>query len=65
MAMVKKTERESPEEILEQGNIYFVYRPKVRPEGEDEREHEDIAAEDSARCRTSTSSSSRKAVNSG
>ncbi|MGH6898643.1 MAG: hypothetical protein ACREJ5_19160 [Geminicoccaceae bacterium] len=42
--MVKKTERGSPQEIVEQGDIYFVYRPKVRPE--DESEREDVAAED-------------------
>jgi hypothetical protein len=40
--MVKNTdEREAPE-VLEQGHIYFIYRPKVCSPGEDE----DIAAED-------------------
>ena len=40
--MVKKTdEREAPE-VLEQGYIYFTYRPKVRSPDEEE----DIAAED-------------------
>jgi hypothetical protein len=34
--MAKKTEPESSQEILEQGNIYFLYRPKVRAEDEGE-----------------------------
>jgi hypothetical protein len=33
--MAKKTEPESSQEILEQGDIYFLYRPKVRAEDED------------------------------
>ena len=44
--MVKKTEPESSQEILEQGHIYFLYRPKVRAAGEAERDNEDVAAED-------------------
>jgi hypothetical protein len=39
--MAKKTEKDDANDILEQGNIYFLYRPKVRGEGE---EHE-VAAE--------------------
>lgn len=32
--MVRKTEQDSPYEIIEQGNIYFLYRPKVHePDG--------------------------------
>ena len=44
--MAKKTESESPQDILEQGDIYFLYRPKVRAEGEDEGEKEEAAAGD-------------------
>jgi hypothetical protein len=44
--MVEKTESESPQEILEQGNIYFLYRPKVRPEGESKDGNGEAAAED-------------------
>jgi hypothetical protein len=44
--MVKKTDPDSAQEILEQGNIYFLYRPKVRSEGDDERQKEQVAAED-------------------
>jgi hypothetical protein len=44
--MVKKTGSEAPQEILEQGNIYFLYRPKVRPKGEDEGEKGEATAED-------------------
>jgi hypothetical protein len=33
--MAKATDQDAPE-VLEEGDIYFVYRPKVRPEGEDE-----------------------------
>jgi hypothetical protein len=44
--MVKKTKQDEESEILEQGNIYFVYRPKVRSEGEDEGDEGDVAAED-------------------
>ena len=44
--MVRKTESEAPQDILEQGNIYFLYRPKVRPEGEDQGENGEAAAED-------------------
>jgi hypothetical protein len=44
--MAKKTEPESPQEILEQGNIYFLYRPKVRSEGESEGGNREAAAED-------------------
>ena len=40
--MVKKTESEAPQEILEQGDIYFLYRPKVRAGGENGK----AAAED-------------------
>jgi hypothetical protein len=32
--MVKTTEQDAPQVILEQGDIYFAYRPKVRPDGE-------------------------------
>jgi len=42
--MVKKTEPETSQEILEQGNIYFLYRPKVR--GEEEAQREETAVED-------------------
>jgi hypothetical protein len=45
MARASDTKRESPRDILEQGDIYFVYRPKVRSEEEDERA-EGPAAED-------------------
>src|SRR5919106_341129 len=45
-AMVKKTEPEAPQEILEQGNIYFLYRPKVRSEGESKGGNGEVAAED-------------------
>ena len=38
--MVKKTEPESPQEILEQGHIYFLYRPKVHAADEDASEEE-------------------------
>jgi hypothetical protein len=44
--MVKKTEPEAPQAILEQGNIYFLYRPKVRAEDEVDGEQEDVAAGD-------------------
>jgi hypothetical protein len=40
--MVKSTEEDTPQEILEEGHIYFAYRPKVRAEGEEE----EVAAED-------------------
>lgn len=43
--MARKTEQDQSSEILEQGNIYFLYRPKVRAEGEvepGERAAEDI-----------------------
>jgi hypothetical protein len=41
--MAKKTEPEPPQEILEQGNIYFLYRPKVRAEeGDEDAEVEDL-----------------------
>jgi hypothetical protein len=43
-AMVKSTEPEASPEILEQGDIYFLYRPKVR--GEEEAMGEQPAAED-------------------
>jgi hypothetical protein len=39
--MAKKTEKDDASEILEQGNIYFLYRPTVRGEGEEE----EVAAE--------------------
>jgi hypothetical protein len=42
--MAKKTDSDSGPEILEQGNIYFLYRPKVHSEGEDEGEREEAAA---------------------
>jgi hypothetical protein len=42
--MVRKTESEAPQEIVEQGDIYFLYRPKVR--GQEEAEGEETAAED-------------------
>lgn len=45
--MVQKTKSESAQEILEQGNIYFLYRPKVRSE-EEESENGATAAEDIA-----------------
>ncbi len=32
--MAKSSERDGAPEILEQGDIYFIYRPEVRPEGE-------------------------------
>ena len=44
--MAKKTEPKAAPEILEQGDIYFLYRPKVRPEGADEGEKGEPAAED-------------------
>lgn len=44
--MVRKTEQDQSSEILEEGNIYFLYRPKVHPEGEHEGEKESVAAED-------------------
>jgi hypothetical protein len=44
--MVKKTESEALQEILEQGNIYFLYRPKVRSEDESKGGNGDAAAED-------------------
>ena len=44
--MVKKIESEAPQEILEQGDIYFLYRPKVRAEDEAEGEKQEAAAED-------------------
>ncbi len=39
--MAETTEQDAAQEILEEGDIYFVYRPKVRPEGDDE----EVAAE--------------------
>ena len=42
--MVAKSEQDRSTEILEQGNIYFLYRPKVRPENEAERAQ--VGAED-------------------
>jgi hypothetical protein len=39
--MAEKTEQDDAHEVLEEGDIYFLYRPKVRPEGEDE----EVAAE--------------------
>jgi hypothetical protein len=42
--MGKKTEKDDASEILEQGNIYFLYRPKVR--GEEEAQREETAVED-------------------
>jgi hypothetical protein len=44
--MAQKTDSDSGPEILEQGNIYFLYRPKVRPAGEDDDGDREIAAED-------------------
>jgi hypothetical protein len=44
--MAQKTDSDSGPEILEQGNIYFLYRPKVRPAGEDQGDEEEPAAED-------------------
>jgi len=41
--MVTKAEQDQSSEILEQGNIYFLYRPKVRPESE--ADPADVAAE--------------------
>jgi hypothetical protein len=43
--MARKTEPESSEEILEQGDIYFLYRPKVRSAEETEEEAGEPAAE--------------------
>jgi hypothetical protein len=43
-AMVKSTEPEASPEVLEQGDIYFLYRPKVC--GEEEAKGEQPAAED-------------------
>jgi hypothetical protein len=43
--MAKKTEPESPQEILEQGDIYFLYRPKVRSPEEAEEGAGEPAAE--------------------
>jgi len=40
--MVKKTDERAPPEVLEEGHIYFIYRPKVRSPVE----HQGIAAED-------------------
>jgi hypothetical protein len=42
--MAAKSEQDRSSEILEQGNIYLLYRPKVR--AEDEAERADVAAED-------------------
>jgi hypothetical protein len=42
--MVTKTAQDKSSEILEQGHIYFLYRPKVRAEGE--AEGTETAAED-------------------
>src|SRR5690606_6100184 len=42
--MARKTEQDQSSAILEQGNIYFLYRPKVR--GEEDAEREEAAAED-------------------
>jgi hypothetical protein len=44
--MAHKTHSDSGPEILEQGDVYFLYRPKVRPAGEDKGENEEVAAED-------------------
>jgi hypothetical protein len=44
--MVKKTEPESSQEILEQGDIYFLYRPKVRSADDAEEGAGEPAAED-------------------
>jgi hypothetical protein len=44
--MVQKTDSGSGPEVVEQGNIYFLYRPKVRAAGEDEGDEEEVAAED-------------------
>lgn len=40
--MVKETGRDDDREVLEEGHIYFVYRPKVRAEGDEE----EVAAEE-------------------
>jgi len=40
--MVKKTDERLSPEVLEEGHIYFIYRPKVRSPGEEQG----IAAED-------------------
>jgi hypothetical protein len=44
--MARKTELESSQEILEQGDIYFLYRPKVRSAKEAEEDAGAPAAED-------------------
>jgi hypothetical protein len=44
--MAQKTESEAGPEILEQGDIYFLYRPKVRSAEEAEEEDGEAAAED-------------------
>lgn len=38
--MVRKTKQDSPNEVIEQGNIYFLYRPKVHDPDGSEREAE-------------------------
>jgi hypothetical protein len=42
--MAAKSEQDRSSEMLEQGNIYFLYRPKVR--AEEEAERAEVAAED-------------------
>jgi hypothetical protein len=42
--MAAKSEQDRSSEMLEQGNIYFLYRPKVREENEADRA--EVAAED-------------------
>jgi hypothetical protein len=39
--MVKETGQDDHREVLEEGHIYFLYRPKVRAKDEEE-----VAAED-------------------
>ena len=58
--MARKTEQDQSSEILEEGHIYFAYRPKVHAAGDDEEPVEGIGD-----ARISTSCSSRTAAASG
>jgi len=60
MAMVKKTDERAPPEVLEEGHIYFIYRPKVRSPVE----HQESRPRISTTSRASTSWSSRTAADS-
>jgi hypothetical protein len=44
--LVTKTAQDRSSEIVEQGDIYFLYRPKVRPEDADQGERPGAVAED-------------------